>query len=126
MAGSLKWMKYTADNGQTYAVRIDESNGEAGGFADVVPEDTGLTQLPKGIKMRHVNTYQASASDRKRRFYIGGGEVLTDILAGTQTIISAPVVGTETAENFVITSYRGEQSSIIGYIDTGLNDGDAT
>lgn len=122
MAGSRKWMLYRSDNGQDYAVQIDESNGEAGGFTDV-PAVAAQQQLPKGMKMRHVLVKHA-ASGASRKLYLGtptnplknGGSVNL-LLFGATTATLVP---------FNVSKYNGETSSIVFGEDTAQQDGDAS
>lgn len=121
MAGSLKWMVYMTDSGQQYAVWIDESNGKAGGFLDMSNGVT-LQTLPRGIKMRYVNTVNAETGVR-RRIYLGkpdnplknGGTVQLPLYSGN----------TATMKPFAVSSYRAEKRRTPYGQDTGLNDGDA-
>jgi hypothetical protein len=122
MAGSIKAMLYTADNGDTYAVRIDESNGEACGFSDVTtPTSNGL---PRNITMRYVNTFRAAEPVRKRRFWVGTPAAFTTIL--NNGLVSAPLWDDEADEDWIVSSSRGERVSVYSDIDTGLTDGDVT
>lgn len=74
MAGSKKYMVYTADSGSQYTVSIDESNGELAGFDDVTiaMEIAGTVPppLPKNIKMRYA-TLEESATGSSRKIAVG-------------------------------------------------------
>lgn len=113
MAGSIKWMVYTKDDATTCAMRVDESNGEQGGFADVTA-DGAPVECPKSLKPRYVNGVDAS----------GGGK----LLIGDPTNELFTVGGTFTANGrtFSVTSARGEKSRKVVAVDTGLTDGDPT
>lgn len=114
MTGSIKWMNYTSDNGTLYAVKIDESNGEAGGFLDVTgTADGGI--LPRGAQMRYVNAI--SADGIQRRFWIGAPD--NALYTDGGSIVSGGVT-------FNVSSRRGEQFPIVRAADTGQTDGDAT
>lgn len=114
MSGSIKWMNYTADDGTLYAVRIDESNGEAGGFLDYTgTADGGI--IPRGFKMRYVNA--VSSTGIARKFYIGTADNALYVSGGT--ITSGGV-------DFVVSSKRGESSVIPRAADSGQTDGDPT
>lgn len=122
MAGSIKWVRYVADNGQTYAVRMDESNAIAGGFDDQVSGQT-TAELPKGTTMRYVNVLEPQTGTR-RRLYLGkptnplknGGIVTLVVYSGTSA----------NAVSFQVTSYRGEKKRAVFAADTALNDGTAS
>lgn len=127
MAGSQKYFKYTADNGVTYAVRLDESNAELEdtGFTDLTDTDDGLTELPKGLKMRYVNCIN-SATGAARKIYCGlntaerfisGGIILLSLIGN--------VAGAGAFLPFRITKAVGELSRLVNPIDTGLRDDDA-
>lgn len=121
MAGSMKWVRYVADNGVTYSVRMDESNSIAGGFADQKSGES-TNELPKGTVMRYVNVLHG-ASGTRRRLYLGtpanalknGGLVKLVVYSGT----------TATVQDFQVTSYRGEKKRAVFAADTALNDGTA-
>lgn len=120
MSGSIKWMVYTDDAGNKFAVRIDESNGEACGFEDLTTANQNTAILPKGAKMRYVNAVAAGASgeDIRRKLYVG-------TIDAYQTLISTRVVTIDTV-GYNIRSFRGEQFTFPIPIDTGINDGDIT
>jgi hypothetical protein len=117
MAGSIKWMIYTTDQGQRYATKIDESNGNLFGFEDVADiGDAAYTVMPKGFKMRKVNLLSAEGNARRsipcgnstNAFYTG---------ADTNVTLNGLVYG--------VTSTTGEKAVRVYAIDTGLNDGSA-
>lgn len=121
MAGSIKWVLYRSDDGADYAVLMDESNSQAGGFTDA-PDVVAQKELPKGRKMRFVNV-QEPVSGVRRKLYLGtpnnplknGGKVSLPLYSGK----------TMQMKDFVVQSFRPEQSrKVFGY-DTGLNDGTA-
>lgn len=113
MAGSIKWMVYTKDDLSTCAMRVDESNGEQGGFADVTA-DGAPDECPKSLKPRYVNGVDAS----------GGGR----LIIGDPTNALYVTGGTFTANGrtFSVTSSRGEKARKVIAADTGLLDGDPT
>ena len=114
MAGSIKWMNYTADDGTLYAVKIDESNGEAGGLLDYTGTADGST-IPRGFKMRYVNAVSSDGITRK--FYIS--PATNPLFTDGGSIVSGGVT-------FNISSKRGESSVIPRAADSGQTDGDAT
>lgn len=113
MSGSIKWMVYTSDAAVDYAVLVDESNGEAGGFADYT--GGGEPILPRYFNMRYVNA--VSATGIARKFYIADptNVLLTD--GGTITVDTV---------DYQVSSKRGEQSRLPRAVDTAQTDGDAT
>lgn len=122
MAGSMKWVLYRSDDGQDYAVWMDESNSIAGGFTDA-PAITAQKELPRGRKMRYVNV-QEPETGVKRKLYLGtpanplknGGEALLVLYSGVKA----------EPKKFTVQSYRPEWSRKVFGVDTGLNDGTAT
>lgn len=125
MAGSMKDMIYTADDGQLYVTRIDESAGELLGFDDYTGAETVVGRLPmSGFEMRYVN-WQADDGTVSRQYKVGkpdntafltGGRLTTYVLEGN----------TATAKIGDITSAVGEKRRLPKAADTGLTDGDAT
>jgi hypothetical protein len=117
MAGSLKWMVYTTDEGNPYAVQIDESNGEANGFADYASGTALLETLPRGINMRYVNAISVTPdSPSSRQFKVGS--LLSDAWTAPSGFIANGIT-------YRVTSKRGEKKRIPFPQDTGLTDGDA-
>lgn len=114
MAGSIKWMNYTADDGTLYAVLIDEDNGEACDFLDYSGTADGAV-MPKYFNMRYVNAISATGVTRK--FYVGTPD--STLLAGGGSVT---VGGTA----YAISSKRGESRRLPRAADTGQQDGDAT
>jgi len=53
MAGSLKFFKYTTSGGAEFAIKMDESNGEAIGNTDLVDADLPINELPRNIIPRY-------------------------------------------------------------------------
>jgi len=117
MAGSLKDMIYTADDGSKFFVRIDESNGEAAGFADVTEAGVPSVGLPRGLQMRYVNAISVT-NPRTKRLYVG--TATNDLFTGATSVIGID------GENFVVSSSRGEKRRRARNVDTGLTDGDDT
>lgn len=113
MSGSIKWMLYTSDAGTEYAVQVDESNGEAGGFDDYT--GAGEPVLPRGFKMRYVNAISATGIARK--FYIGKPDNVLLTTGGTITVDTVA---------YEVSSKRGEQFRLPRAADSGQTDGDAT
>jgi hypothetical protein len=125
MAGSLNWFIYIADSGTNYLIKLDESNAEAIGSTVITAQNSAeLTQLPRSIKPRYINTYNAAAESQKRKFIVTEPELYTAFCERSATVVQAPPYPTLPNANWVVTSCRGEQSDFSGFIDTGLNDGD--
>lgn len=134
MAGSRKKFQYTNDSGVLYGVTLDESNAEGtiGNVPMFLPRTTQVPDVPKGTKLRFVNTFLVSNPSIKRKFYIGNPQAIIQAVNGA--VLSAVVYpnATDTAgtpANWTITSYRGEGSNPPQPVnstsgDTGLTDGD--
>lgn len=123
MAGSLKYFVYTDDNAQTWAIRMDESNGEAVGNDDYDAADVGiLYEIPRNIKPRYA-TYRTPDGRYSRRV------VVCDPAATAATLPGGLVVqdgsGGTAVANFSF--IQGERFVRIPVdVDTGIDDGDAT
>jgi hypothetical protein len=135
MAGSRRWFLYKDDSGTDYSVNLDESNSEAtvGGVRLFLNRTIANPLLRKGIKLRYVNAYLQSNPLNKRKFAVGNPLAIPQILAGatiTASVYGNPEDGVDTDTfTWVISSYRGEQSSIPPAVsatsgDSGLVDGD--
>lgn len=114
MSGSIKWVVYTADDATDYAVLLDESNSEAGGFADFVDASTAEV-IPKYFEMRYVNAVSATGITRK--FYIGAVDDTIFVNGGTITVDSVA---------YQVSSKRGESRRLPRAADSGQTDGDAS
>lgn len=132
MAGSKKWMKYTADDGIQYGVVIDESNGEAAGFEDYADPaqgqpQTALPVLPKGAQMRYINVVDPTSGARRQIFV---GKPDDDLWTGVATQILLPLVASNgliaALTAFLVASSVGEKFTRPISKDTGLTDGDNT
>lgn len=125
MSGSRDWFVYTSDTNASYAVQLDESNAEAGGFAHYTGGNVGgvSESLPKNLEMRYVYAVNRAAPAIKRRFYVGTVAKLTALLLAKE-IIAETYPGVA-ASPWDITTYQGERRSRIPISgDTGINDGD--
>lgn len=114
MAGSIKWQIYTDDQGNQFGVRLDESNGEATGFADYTGE--AILPLPRGWKMRYINAVDAEGGTRQ----IPVGTVDHPLFTGAEYTVT--ILG----RLYEVTSTRGEQKVLPRARDTGLLDGDVS
>lgn len=121
MAGSLKWFKYETDFGQTFGVKMDESNGEAVGNPDFEASDTLVVRnaLPRNVKPRYA-TYR-TADGRQ-----SANVIVCDPDASLASL-PAQILLFDGTTNAALTRFTGEvYSPIPNHVDTGLNDGDIT
>jgi len=132
MAGSRKWMVYEGDDGNEYAVQIDESNGEAANFADygILYEVAGvvLPVLPKGFQMRYANAQTTANEGGTRKIWVGTPN--SGIITGAIATLLLPYFSGTTlgaAVAYAISSIVGEKSGARPKVgDTGILDGDAS
>lgn len=116
MAGSRSWFIYNDDDGEDYAVQLDEDTGSLEGLGFTPYTGTPpLDQIPKGFKMRYINAVQTSGT--------GAGFRYRPFPCGTDT---APLYDGEQATftvnglNYSVTSTRGERSRKPTAINSGL------
>ena len=123
MAGSLKYFKYFTAGGDAYAIRMDESNGEAIGNTDLTSDDIPIAALPRNITPRYV-LYRSTDGLTTRRIPVTGNETDLGDLPASFTTPRATVGGTD------VVVYRqslvGEIQRPVTDLDTALTDGDAT
>ena len=122
MAGSLKFFKYTTAGGTEYALKMDESNGEAVGNTDLGADDAGLAALPRNIIPRYV-LYRSADGLTSRKIPVTANNVDLAALPATFTVAS-PVVG-GTAITVLRQSLVGEIQRPVVPVDTAQLDGDA-
>jgi hypothetical protein len=121
MSGSRKNFEYTANNGDVFAINMDESNGELVGNADFSPTSTAKYFLPRNIKARYAS-YSSTDGNTQRRITVTDPMATTDTLP---SIIAFSVIGGTV--DCTLTQLTGEVTRPIPRADdTGLNDGDAT
>jgi hypothetical protein len=136
MAGSIKWMKYVSDDGNTYRVKIDESNGENHDFDDVTTASAdAMEELPKGYQMRHV-LWRSDTGNAGRKFYCGkptsadfiiGGNSIVNFLIGTALgALDGSFTRAVGEARSLFKNAAGTGATSVQGGDTGLNDGDAT
>lgn len=96
MAGAMGKFTYTADNGTSYVIKADASNGAVTGAAMVAA--TGRSNLPKSIKPRHVwvvdntdVTGGRTPSLRRRKLVVG--TTAGTLFTGAATTASLPDFG---------------------------------
>lgn len=127
MAGSLKWLNYTDDEGQVWAYRGDESNleslitatGSTAGTGDYIAGATNIYSIPRNLKPRTALFRNASGTV-SRRIIVPTAGVFTALAAGQS------YTDDTSGETVVFVSRRGEELTVPFAQDTGLNDGDAT
>lgn len=116
MAGSRAWYVYSSDDGNQYAVELDEDAAtiNTAGFT-VYSGQVVLPLMPKGMKMRYVNAIQstgAGAGFRSRRIFCGTTE--SALFSGTAATV------TVNGMNYVVSSTRGERQRKPKAAPTGL------
>lgn len=111
MAGSLRWMVYSSDDGSDYAVKMDKSNAEALGFT-AFADGGDEKPLPRGTRMRGINVVN---EDGARRFF-PVGKADDPNFDGTNTKVT--IDDTE----WYISSVRGEKAVRPLSLDTGDTD----
>lgn len=116
MAGSRAWFVYNDDDGENYAVNLDEDTGNL--VALDFESYTGtppLDPVPKGFKMRYVNAVQTTGD--------GAGYRYRSFPCGTDT---APVYDGSQATftinglSYSVTSTRGERARKPTAFNSGL------
>jgi hypothetical protein len=123
MAGSIKWFEYTTNDNATFAIRMDESNGEAVGNADYSATSTAVFALPRNIKPRMAR-YVSPDTLYTRLIPVTSPTASAGTLPAT---ITAEISGSATPITLALASFTGEQfTAIPRAADTGLLDGDAT
>lgn len=120
-SNSKKDMVYTADDGKTYKVNINENMGEAMGFADYSTSTT-LTGLPyvEISQMRLVHA--ADASGRVRQSFPVGTPTKAIFAEGGTIKIARK--GSADGLILTVTGTTGEKKRIATPFDTGQNSGD--
>lgn len=119
MAGSLRFFKYTADDGSTFAALRDESNVEAinPGVAGIITPAEKY-KIPSNLKPR--SAVYVDLTGRIRREII----VLTaDAFAALDA--TTPITDQVSGETLRLKFTKGERISLPALSDTALNDGDA-
>jgi hypothetical protein len=123
MAGSIKWFEYTTDGGDTFAIKMDESNGEAVGNTDYSSSSTATYALPRNVVPRTARYTSADNAYQRTIPVTESGTSSADLPA----TIAAEVSGSATPVTLSLASFTGERfNAIPKAADTGLDDGDAT
>jgi len=121
MAGSLKFFKYTTNGGVDYAIRMDESNGEAISNTDLVAADLPIPGLPRNITPRYV-IYRSADGLHTRTIPVTSNTVDLEDLVASFAVPAPTGTGTITV---IRQSLIGERQRAITNLDTGQTDGDA-
>lgn len=123
MAGSIKFFVYQTDFGDSFAVRMDESNGEAVGNSDFTPGDAAIRyMLPRNVQPR-VATYRTLDGRQSRDIIVSNPAATFLTLPSTIVADDGSAVGLD----MFLSQFKGEvYRPIPSDVDTGLNDGDAT
>lgn len=133
--GSKRYFEYTADDGQTYGMNLDESTYEnaALGFGQALavgdPEYAGLLSAtgtrplaPRYFNMVGTNTEGETV---RRRVFVGDNEAAAWVNPQTFSLTLLTVVGnTATPTVFLVSSAIGERRQFVPAQDTGQTDGD--
>ncbi len=123
MAGSIKWFEYTTDSGATFAISMDESNGEAVGNADYTELSTVTFKLPSNVKKRYAR-YTSDDGLHVRTVPVSSNTANVNTLPAS---FEAQAVGIAAGVTVKLREFVGERISMIPQAaDTGLNDGDLT
>lgn len=124
MSGSIKWFRYTTDDGDTFALRMDESNGELVGNADFVAadDDVIIYALPRNVRPRTA-LYRSSDGRVQRRIAVSSNTASISTLTSSFVV---PASDGNPAFTMQLQSFRGEEIRRISSVDTGLDDADAT
>lgn len=119
MAGSLKYFRYLANGGETFAVQRDESNVEA--------VNTGA-----GIAVTPAEKYKlpSNVSPRSATYVSLDGLVRRKIIVLSPTIFNAldataPITDQTSGKTLFLKFTEGEKLTLPTLGDTGLLDGDA-
>lgn len=119
MAGSIKYFKYSADDGTTWAAQRDESNVEAinpGAAGIITPAQK--YKIPSNLRPR--TAVYVDNTSRIRREII----VLTTA-AFVALDATTPITDQVSGELLRLKYTKGERVTLPSLSDTALNDGDA-
>lgn len=120
MAGSLKWFKYETDNGDTFGILMDESNGEAVSNDDFVAGDYLAVRyaVPRNVEVRYA-IYRTQDGLQSARI------PLTNPAASLANLPAQILLFNGVNAN--LTRVVGEVIAPIPiHLDSGLDDGDIT
>lgn len=124
MAGSLKYFKYTTGSDDTFAILMDESNGELVGNTDFGIGDDGalIYTLPRNVKPRTA-LYRSTDGVVSRRIPITSNTATIASLPGTFQVAASDG---NPARTMQLQSFRGEEVKRLFAVDTAQDDGDIT
>ncbi len=123
MAGSLKFFKYTTTGGDEFAIKMDESNGEAIGNTDLVDADLPINELPRNIIPRYV-LYRSADNLTTRKIPVTENDSDLSDLPATIEVASPIAAGAAITLNRQ--SLIGEIQKPVVAVDTAQTDGDVT
>lgn len=121
---SMRWYPYTADNGDVYAVKRDESNTElVSSTADDKVVTAGMVPLPRGIRPRSVVVSAAITGQQKECVLLTQAEYAA--LSVGDTFIGTGNDGVAVATVYTLIRKNPEliRRQPVSF-DTGINDGD--
>lgn len=122
MAGSKKWFEYVTSTGDTFAILMDESNGEAVANVDYIETSTAVYALPRNVQPRRA-TYRSLDGKLSRTIVVGNAAATAATLPQSIPIDD----GNGGSATGFLTFFKGEEfRPIPGAPDSGLDDGDAT
>lgn len=119
MSGSIRFFKYTADDGTTWAAQRDESNIEAvnAGVGGIVTPAEKY-KIPSNLKPR--TAVYVDLTGRIRR------EIIVLTPAGFAALnATTPITDQVSGESLRLKFTKGERVTLPSLSDTALNDGDA-
>lgn len=119
MAGSLKYFRYLADDGSTFAVQRDESNVEAvnsGAGIAVTPAEK--YKLPSNVSPRTA-TYVSLDGLVRRKIIVLSPTIFAALDATT------PITDQTSGESLRLKFTEGEKITLPNLGDTAILDGDA-
>lgn len=119
MAGSIKFFRYVADDGSTFAAQRDESNVEA-----VNPGVGGIITPAEKYKI------PSNLTPRSAVYADVTGRIRRDIIVLSPTVFAAldattPITDQVSGESLRLKFKKGERLTLPNLSDTALNDGDA-
>lgn len=128
MSGSKKWVRYSTDDGQLWALIRDESNTEGAVLADADVDigtgDSTKYAVPRNVVPRFA-TYKSDTTVKFRKVTIPTRDLYDDLASDTP--VSTSKTFAEDGETFRLQSLTPERiRPVVFSADTGLNEGDAT
>lgn len=118
--GSRRWFGYTADNGDDFAVELDESVGESASLGFSVVADGAIVlsaTSTRPLKMRYINAYKVVDDITIRhRYWVGTVAAFTAIAAAGSATIDGSL--------WSVSSVIGERRKTVPISDSAQLDGD--